>query len=610
MPKKTLDLEFLVGPDALATQIANTYTRWKNSRAGKETEWRELRDYVFATSTGTTTNAKLPWKNTTHRPKLCQIRDNLYANYMSALFPNDAWFKWEPGDDDAASEEKTKAIEAYMQHILRSSEFEKVVGSLIYDFIDYGNCFAEPFYVKEQAILAPATAEAPATTMQIYAGPKLTRISPLDIIFDITAPSFEEAPKIVRSLLSLGQLQKLKSSAPEWAKISDEIIAKMRNTRASITTAGRSALTRADMQKSAALTADGFSSIFDYYSSGMVEVLEFEGDFYDVLADKLYENHRITVVDRAYVVRSEPINNWFGVSSKRHCGWRLRPDNLMAMGPLDNLVGLQYRLDHLENLKADVFDLIAHPVMKVKGYVEEFVYQPGERIFMEQDADVDFMRPDAIALNADLQIAQIEQTMEEMAGAPRQAMGIRTPGEKTAFEVQALDSGSSRMFQNKIAYFERWFLEPLLNSMLEMARRNMDTPQVIALIGADLGIMEFKELTRDDITAKGRLVPMGARHFASQNQLVQNLISLSATGLYNDPMVQAHLSSNALAKTVTSALNLERYDVYSKNIRISEQMEAQQLANQAGEETAVHSMTPLEEPEDLNAQAESLGEQT
>jgi hypothetical protein len=43
------------------------------------------------------------------------------------------------------------------------------------------------------------------------------------------------------------------------------------------------------------------------------------------------------------------------------------------MGPLDNLVGMQYRIDHLENLKADVFDLIAFPPLKIKGYVEDSV---------------------------------------------------------------------------------------------------------------------------------------------------------------------------------------------------------------------------------------------
>ena len=144
------------------------------------------------------------------------------------------------------------------------------------------------------------------------------------------------------------------------------------------------------------------------------------------------------------------------------------------MGPLDNLVGMQYRIDHLENLKADVFDMIAHPIAKVQGFVEDFSFGPGEKIYVGEDGNVEFMRPDTTALNADTQIAILENKMEEMAGAPRQAMGIRTPGEKTAFEVQTLDNASSRVFMNKVSYFERNFLEPLINDMLELSRRNME----------------------------------------------------------------------------------------------------------------------------------------
>lgn len=605
---KTLDLELLLRPEPLARQIADKYQSWKNARTRKEAEWSELRNYVFAIDTATTTNAKLPWKNRTHRPKLCQIRDNLYANYMAALFPRDDWFKWEAADEQSAGADKRKAIEAYMQHILKSSGFERTVGQLVYDYIDYGNVFAEPFLVNEKTqVPGPMGTNAAITT---YSGPKLVRISPLDITFDITAASFDESPKITRTLLSLGQLHKLVASAPEWRVIGEETLSRIKENRHSVISGGRTTLSKADAQKAAGLTADGFSSIYDYYASGMVEILVFEGDLYDATANKLYENHRITILDRAYVIQQEPIANWFGVSAKKHCGWRSRPDNLMAMGPLDNLVGLQYRLDHLENLKADVFDLIAVPVFKVKGYVEDFVYGPGEKIFMEQDADVEFMRPDSIALNAELQIAQIEQTMEEMAGAPRQAMGIRTPGEKTAFEVQALDNGSSRMFQNKIAYFEKWFIEPLLNHMLEMARRNLDVPTTIAVLGNDLGIIEFLDITREDITAKGRLVPMGARHFAAQNQLVQNLTALSGTGVYQDPGVQAHLSGKAIAKVIVDALSLSKYNIYSENIRVIEQQETTQLAQQAQEELQVAAMTPLDQPTDQGAEPEQEGEPT
>jgi len=98
----------------------------------------------------------------------------------------------------------------------------------------------------------------------------------------------------------------------------------------------------------------------------------------------------------------------------------------MAMGPLDNLVGMQYRIDHLENLKADVFDLIAFPPIKQKGYVEDWNWGPGEKIFMAEDADVESLAPDTTALNADQQIHELEMQMEEMAGAPKEAMGIRS----------------------------------------------------------------------------------------------------------------------------------------------------------------------------------------
>jgi len=52
-------------------------------------------------------------------------------------------------------------------------------------------------------------------------------------------------------------------------------------------------------------------------------------------------------------------------------------------------------------------------------------------------------------------------------------MGFRSPGEKTKYEVQRLENASARIFQNKINQFEEQIVEPLLNAMLELARRNL-----------------------------------------------------------------------------------------------------------------------------------------
>ena len=594
MAYKTLDLSPLKQPEGLARAIADRYTTWKNGRARAEDINREVEQYIFATDTGSTSASKLPWKNKTHRPKLCQIRDNLHANYFAALFPQERWFKWEAADNSAASLAVREGVEAYMQHKLRESEFEDVISRCLLDWIDTGNCFADVSYVNN-------TTEVPGSTVRttVYSGPQVIRISPRDILFDITSPSFRTAPKITRSLISLGELAKLRTSAPEWAKVTDDIWTMMIEARKYVRSVGRANIQKADHQKAQSLTASGYASLFDYYSTDFVEILEFEGDLYDSDTGTLYENHVITVVDRCHIVRKEPARNWFGRSTKVHCGWRLRPDNLMAMGPLDNLVGLQYRIDHLENLKSDVFDLIAWPVQKIKGAVEDYIYQPGEQIFMEQDADVEFLRPDTTALNADLQIERLEQTMEEMVGAPKQAMGIRTPGEKTAFEVQSLENASFRIFQNKISYFEKMFVEPLLNAYLESARRNLNAPEIVRVVDGELGIESFLTITKENLMAKGKLVPLGARHFAAAATLVQNLTNLSQSGIYQDPSVNIHLSGKRIAELMEDQLGLQRFHIYQPNVRVMEQTETQTIMNQAQEEVAMVGSTDITTPTEV-----------
>lgn len=552
--KKTLDLSTVVTPDNLAQQISNKWFEWDSLRQGWKQEKRELRNYVFATDTRTTSNAKLPWSNSTTTPKLCQIYDNLKANYSAALFPQDRWMKWEGNDRDGVSKQKAKIIEAYLYDKIRNSDFMKVADRLLDDYILCGNCFGTVSYeidvvdIEDSVVLA-------------YMGPKLVRVSPYDIVFDPTAASFSETPKIIRSIVTLGTARKM---------VGDEAFEKMLFAR-------REVGSSTTVDKADGYIADGFSSIEHYYGSGYVEILTFYGDIYDIYEGTYKESAKITIADRAYIVSDEKIASWLGRAPVFHAGWRSRPDNLYAMGPLDNLVGMQYRIDHLENLRADVMDQIALPMLKIKGEVEDFDYHPGERIFMGEEGDVGFLNPDATALQADFQISTLENKMEELAGAPRQAMGIRTPGEKTAFEVQTLQSSSSRIFEHKAAKFEQEFVEPVLNAMLEAGRRNIDTNDLIRVFDSELGIFLFESVSREDIQAKGKIRPVGARHFAEKARRVQNLQALQIAK--QDPSVAVHLSGKVTAEILSEELGEPR--LFGDNIAIEEQLETQQKTQDA-----------------------------
>lgn len=587
---ETIDIGRQLGVEELARRIANLWTEWKSARAVQEAEWRSIRDYVFATDTSTTLNAKLPWKNHTVTPKLCQIRDNLYSNYIASLFPNSLWLDYEAGDQEAAKLVVKNKIRAYMLQKCKESGFEDTVSRLLLDWIDTGNCFAQTIYENKQEVLPDGS------TVTAYSGPKVVRINPADIVFNPLVNSFEDSPKIVRRVMTLGDLAAAAENTPDgsYLKKALEIASKNRVLMREYIGIDNQAVQQA-------LANDGFGDYLEYLTGDTVELLDFYGNIYDSTTGKLDRNEIVTVVDRCKIVRKEPNPSWLGTVPIRHCPWRVRQDNLYGMSPLANLVGLQYRIDHLENLKADVFDLVAFPLLKIKGNVEEFQYKPGTTIFCGDEGDVAFLSPDAQALNADMQINLLENRMEELAGAPKEAMGIRTPGEKTAFEVQKLDNAASRIFQNKITYFERNLLEPVLNDMLEVAKRNLDTYEMVRTIEPERNVVLFQEVNRELLSNNGKMVAQGARHFAEKNNLLQNLVQASNTALMQDPDVKVHFSSFKTAKLLEDLLELDAYNLVQKNIRVVEEAETQDMAEDIQEQQYVNRETrPNPEQETLD----------
>lgn len=581
MNPKVLELKDWVdaSTEKKAGLIAHKWWQMNNARQPWLDEQLELRNFIFATDTSTTTNSDLPWKNSTTLPKLTQLRDNLHANYLSTIMPNDSWMRWEGYSHEDSVKNKRDAIQFYMENKVRESNMRTTISELLLDYIDTGNAFGQVKFIDERS-------EDPETGEEIpgYVGPVIERISPMDIAFDPTASRWNDTPSIVRKLCTLGDLEMMAEQYPEYQKM-QEAVEKAKDIRR------RTAFYSVDdFRKVTSLMVDGFGSWFDYLQSGHVEVLEFEGDLYDENSGTLMKNRRITVIDRAFVLAEEPIPSWFGKTTRFHVGWRNRPDNLYGMGPLNNLVGMQYRIDHLENLKADVFDLVAFPPLKIIGDVEDFEWGPFSRIYIHDEmGDVQPLTVPVEALNADTQIAMLEQRMEEYAGAPREAMGMRTPGEKTMYEVQALENAAGRIFQEKITNFEINFLEPALNAMLESARRNMRSSDVIRVMDDQTGIQKFLSVSKEDITASGKLRPLGARHFAQNSQTLQNITGLINSGL--GQLLAPHISAKNLAKLAEDILGVSRYNIFSPNIAIDEQMETEEAMAAAQEEVQMTQVT-------------------
>lgn len=603
MSNKPVEVDPSFDVDDGASWVASLWNKWDDQRAEWKAQAAELDRYLYATDTTTTSNKTLPWKNSTTTPKLTQIMDNLHSNYISSIFPNDKWLQWQAYDNAAAHKDKVKKITAYMENKTRVGKLRATVSNLLLDYIRRGNCFSMPTFERRYHDYEPE-----GTKNVSFIGPKAVRINPFDIVFDATAKDFQSAGKIVRSVKGIGELKVLAMNSPAhafWNDIIEDYVTKgeaIKNYSSD------------EIEKMEEFYSDGFGSLQEYYGRNSIEVLEYYGDYHDVKTGQLHTNVMVTVAGRCKIARIAPIPTYDGVAPIFHSGWRHRPNNLWAMGPLDNLVGMQYRIDHLENLSADAMDLAVQPPLKIIGEVEEFVWGPSAFIHIDENGDVQELGQNLNnVIIADNKVDQLEEKMELFAGAPREAMGVRSPGEKTAFEIQRLENASGRIFQEKTTNFEITTLEPLLNSMLEEAKRNLDIEDTVSVKDEQYGGTEFITITKDDIVANGVIRPVGARHFAQQAQDLQNIVGIANTPLWN--AVAPHVSGKAVTNLIEDIVGLKAYEIFKPNAALFEQKEMASLAQTAEEDlemeatgpTPPETMTEEDANEDIPAEGAGQG---
>jgi hypothetical protein len=183
-------------------------------------------------------------------------------------------------------------------------------------------------------------------------------------------------------------------------------------------------------------------------------------------------------------------------------------------------------------------------------------------------------------------------------------MGIRTPGEKTAFEVQALENAAGRIFQQKIERFEKQFVEPMLNQFFEAARRNLVGVESVKVLDEDLAIVEFLNIKPADLNQKGKLYPIGARLYAKQNRVIQNLLGFISSPAYQDASVATHISGLKIAKLFEEYLGLESFELVEENVRVMENLQTQKMLQSAQQE-AVEDVQERAGAEDAIAEAEA-----
>jgi len=559
---------------ALADGIVSHWSSWNSSRTQAMELWAEIDSYLHATDTSMLEGGT-NFDHKTHLPILSELHEDLIAIVYSTLFPHDDWLSWKGFEINAITKQVRQKVLSYIKQCHSMNGFSVQMRKVVDDLIRYGNCFTQTYYKNESS-------ESEQGMVSGYAGPAIKRISPYDIAFNPVAKEFSKTPKIIRELLTMGDFYEFVSSASEGdCCISEEELSEIMKRR----TGGNNDYSERYKEKQ--YIPAGFGSIDEYYTSGYIELLWFYGDIFNDTDGTFSKKRCVVVVDRDTVVIDK--EELFPAIFKG--GWSPRPDNLWSQGPLDKVVGINYMINHRENSKNDAIDKFTYPDRAYVGDVEEIYDEVTghTKYIMPEGGSVSDIRPDSTVLTFDNQIMMHRDLARTSARLPQQLAGFRTAGEKTATEVQSLNDGAFRGFINKAAQVEEDCVENAVQAELRIAKDNFSS--IIKVLEEDEdGILLTTQITEEDLSANGKLIPHGSRRFSRQLQQLQGLTQLANTQI--GQMVAPHINTYNLAKTVEELYGFDKFGFVNKFASIDEQMEAEERSMLAQQEMVKQSSEP------------------
>lgn len=574
MPTNTFDIDTNIAKDSLAECISEKWNTWMNARQRWEEQYRRVLQYLYSTTTDTIYGqASNPWAANVHIPKLTQLRDVLITYELESLFSLDDYFEFEGFTKDSNTWKNRNAIKNLLKDMLDKGGFRETVEKLVTDYIDAGNVFVMPVWETK------TVTRIDGLKSTVWEGSKALRINPLDIVFDPTAQSFEDTPKIIRTVLSIGQVAAMAEKDP----MMKEAFKKAMDKRQQV----RTAMTNGDTIKSEQLEIAGFGSIDAYLLSDTVELLTLYGTVYDIQENKLHENTKITIMDRNTLLKEEPMEELNGYGYIRKGGYRDRKDMLWSMSPLENLLGMQARIDFLENKRSDCYDFVVNPIKLIRGQVDmPDTTAPGDEIRMDADSDVRYLAPDTTILSADNLIALYENKMEEFVGSPKEVLGLRTPGEKTMYEVSQLLTAAQRIFQRQIRKFETEVIEPFINDAFhQYLNRKAGQTITLRVWDSDKDYYKFEEVSVDDIQSIGAIRVIGSTTHQERSKIAASLQMLGQNPLFTDEAVRNNFSPSELGQIFMYISGLDKFpDLFRKDSRLYEITEQQKLVEQLSQQ--------------------------
>ncbi len=552
----------------VASSISGFWDSYNSRRAKAMAKWKEIDLYRYATDTKDLPGAD-NFDHNVHIPITHIVDEKLKSILNATAFPHEDWLGWEASDFEAENVEKRNRVLSYINKVHSLTKFTREGKKALADLVAYGNNFLQTVHVNESS-------EEGGKIVEGYVGPKTYRISPYDIVFDPTSPSFEESFKVIRKKMTVGEFALFAEKHSDL--VDPEVVRNILSRRIG----SSDSATTNNQYKDAQYVPEGFDSLDGYYMSGYVHVLWFYGSIFDEATLKVIPNRCILVADYNKIVFDKHDPD----PKIRKGGWKERPDNLWSQSPLEPIIGLNYEINHRENAKNDAIDKFIHPDELYIGD-PEIIHDDvtGRReIWAPINGSAQDITPDASTLSFNTEIDKLTMTVMQVVGIPPDVIGFRSPGEKTAFEVQNLNDGAFRDFVDHVAQWEQDCLEKVIGDQISVGRAHFNGSTVT--VNSPEGIPLSAAVSKEDLKVNAVVVPQGARRFARMLQQLAGIQSMAQTLQF----YQSHVDSYNLAKAIETLSGLDEFGIIKKFAAIEEQGGAEK-ASAAVEQDLVESLS-------------------
>ena len=564
--------------DTLALELGERYDNW--AQPGMYDRWDEVYTALYAHKF----HRAQPHQSKAVFPKLTQLSDTIRAHLMAMVSPNYRFFEYQATTrEDSAKIIRDTAL-AYGRTKIEQRNFNPLLESQLMDVAITGNMFGtaniETIYTED---------DLTGQEILLEHGPTFERINPRAIRFDHTK-SIQDSWVLIKTMKSLADIARSLEQRPDLQQAQESWTRLLENRNFV------KGLSDSDLRRATTGAVDGLTTWAHSVRDGedQVEVLEFRGDIWDQETNTLMKNKRIIIWDRQVIAQVSKLpTRGHGVY---HCGWRPRPDNAWFQGPFESLMGVQHFTNSLLNSAADAVNFAATPIFKVRGAMDvpsEEELTPGS-VLNTGDGDIEVIKMDSgAAINSHRIAVEMMNMMEEFTSVPRQAAGIRTPGERTAFEVAQLNNATNRMFAEVAQRIEIQMVEPLINDALELARKYGDTLDMVRMVGEDK-TLRFLQLDALSLGKTGKIRVKGARHHAETQQRLASL--MQGIPLLQSLGITTHVDDWKAAEMMSEMLGLDDYGIFIKHAQIYSQAEAASVAQTAQEEALVVANTDIDTP--------------